>query len=93
MGFSFSRASINSNVIHVDGYTPSINEVPEDGVHHGLEGGWQVGESKEHHSGLKEFFIHYEGCFPSILLFNKDFIVSPFNVESSEHGSSSQVVN
>jgi hypothetical protein len=93
MGFSFSGASVDGNVIHVDGYAPSIDKVLEDSIHHGLEGGRRVGESEEHYSGLEESFIRYEGRFPSILLFNENFIIPPFNIEPCEYGGSSQAVN
>jgi hypothetical protein len=84
MRLSFAGAGVDGDVVHVNGYTPSINEVLEDGVHHGLKCGWRVGEPEEHYCGLKEPFIGYESCLSSILLLNEDFIVPLFDIESHE---------
>ena len=80
-------------VVHIDGDAPFINEVMKYGVHHCLEGGWQVSEAKEHYSWFVEPFIGDECCFPPVLLFNKDFIVSPINVKPGEEGASLELVN
>jgi hypothetical protein len=40
MGFSLTGAGVNGDIVHVDGYISSIDEILEDGIHHGLEGGW-----------------------------------------------------
>ena len=53
MGFSLAGASVDGDVIHVDSHASPINEVSEDGVHHGLEGGQRVGEPEKHHVGSK----------------------------------------
>jgi len=88
MGFSFLGASVNGDVVHVDGHIPPVDEVSEDGVHHSLEGGWRVGEPEEHHCRFEEPFICYERCLPPVLWFDKDLIISPFDIEPSEQGGS-----
>ena len=50
VSFAFLGSRMDSNVIHVYCYTSFVNQVPEDGVHHGLERGWGVGEAEEHDS-------------------------------------------
>ena len=44
----FNHVSVYQDIVHVDHHIAFINEVLEDVVHHGLEGGWAVGEAKEH---------------------------------------------
>jgi hypothetical protein len=49
-------------------------------IHHGLEGGWTIGETKVHHQQLKEALIGVEGCFPLVALLDTDIVVSPVYV-------------
>jgi len=42
-GFSFFAPGVDSYIVHVDRDIPSIDEVSEYGVHHGLECGRGVG--------------------------------------------------
>jgi len=81
---SFLVSSVYSYVIHVDCDIPSINEVSEYGVHHGLEGGGRVGQAEEHNCGFEESFVCDEGCLPSVFFLDEDFIISPFNIHPCE---------
>ena len=44
----FDHVSVYQDIVHVDCHIPFIDEVLEDVVHCGLEGGWTIGEAKEH---------------------------------------------
>src|SRR5712671_709092 len=75
---------VDGNVVHVDCYTPSVDEVSEDGVHHGLEGGGGVGETKEHDHRFVEPFVGDERCFPPVLRFDEYLVVTPLDVNAGE---------
>ena len=51
--FSLFASHVNCYIIYVDGNAPAINEVSEYGVHHGLEGGQGVHQTKEHDCGFE----------------------------------------
>jgi hypothetical protein len=57
------------------------DKVLEDLIHHSLEGGWTIGETKVQHKWLKEAAICVEGCLPLVALSDTDIIVSPVHVE------------
>ena len=60
---------MDGDVVHVDHYAPFIDEIAENRVHHGLEGGRRVCESEEHDRRFVKPFVGYEHCFPSVLWF------------------------
>src|SRR5258708_7123901 len=49
---------VDEDVIHVANGFIVINKGAEDVVHHHLEGGWSVAQSKEHDEQLKESSVH-----------------------------------
>ena len=49
----FDRVSAHQDIIHIYCHISFINKVLEDVIHHGLEGGWTVGEAKEHDQGFE----------------------------------------
>ncbi len=57
---------VDEDVIHVTNGFIAIDKGVEDVVHHHLEGGWQVAQSKEHDKWLKESLVHGEGHLPLI---------------------------
>ncbi|KAG5328927.1 hypothetical protein C0989_010280, partial [Termitomyces sp. Mn162] len=75
---------VDENVVEVHAYHTLYNEVPEDVVHHGLEGGWAVGETKEHNKWLKQSPVGPEGHLPLISLLNVHIVVTPPDVQFSE---------
>ena len=77
----FDRASAYQDIIHIDCHISFINKVLEDVIHHGLEGGWTVGEAKEHDQGFEEALIHLEGGFPLVSLFDSHIVVSPMYIQ------------
>ena len=52
VGFPFPGSRVDGDVVHVYCYAPLINQVSEDGVHHGLERGWGISEAEEHDGGF-----------------------------------------
>ncbi|KAG5333120.1 hypothetical protein C0989_006273, partial [Termitomyces sp. Mn162] len=53
--------SVDEDVIKVYAYYTLHNKVLKDVVHCGLEGGWAVGETKEHDEWLKQSPVGLEG--------------------------------
>jgi len=49
-----------------------------------LEGGWGVGQTKEHDLQFEESFGGFEGCLPFVTFFDSDVVVFPSYVELSE---------
>src|SRR6266403_4203080 len=80
-------------VVHVYDYISRGNFFSKDGVHHCLERGWGISESKEHYSGLVESFVAFEGSFPFVSFFNVNIVVSPSYVKLGEPLFSHKFVN
>ncbi|KAG5348964.1 hypothetical protein C0989_006843, partial [Termitomyces sp. Mn162] len=68
-------------------------EVLEDVVHHSLEGGGAVGESKEHNEQLKQSLVGLEGSLPLISFLNAHIVVTPLDVQFSEVSCTLEVVD
>jgi len=43
----------DQDVVQIDHHNAFYYEIPDDIVYHGLEDGWAVSHSKEHHQGFK----------------------------------------
>ncbi|KAG5336895.1 hypothetical protein C0989_011634 [Termitomyces sp. Mn162] len=84
---------IDENVIKVHAHYTLHNEVPEDVVHHSLEGGWAVGETKEHVEWLEQFPVGPEGHLPLISFLNVHIVVTPPDVQFSEVSCTPEVVD
>src|SRR5712671_794960 len=91
--FSRSRSRVDGDVVHVNHYAPFVDEVAEDCVHHGLEGGRRVSEAKKHDCWLVKSFVGYERRLPSVFWFNQYFVVSPLDIDASELCTVSQLVD
>src|SRR5258707_5934981 len=77
------RGGVNEYVIHItDGFV-AVDE-GADVVHHGLEGGGQVAQSKEHDKWFKESSVCGEGCLPLISFFETDIVEAPVEVQGGE---------
>ena len=61
-----------------------VEEVAEDVVHEGLEGGWGIGETEGHDEGFKMTIACAESCLPFISLSNANEVVSASKVEFGE---------
>src|SRR6266446_2771938 len=75
---------VNEDVIHVADGLIVIDEGAEDVIHHCLEGGGQVAQSKEHDEGFKQSTVHGEGCLPLIPFLQSDIVETPAEVQGSE---------
>jgi hypothetical protein len=60
------------------------DEVLENVVHHCLEGGGRVSESKKHHQWLVEAAISAKYCLPLVTLFHSNILVPPSYVKFRE---------
>ena len=65
----------------------------KDSIHHGLEGGWRVCESKEHHCGFEQSFGGKKRSFPFVSFFDPNVIVSPSDVHCGEQHASAEMVD
>ena len=74
----------DEDVIQVDDDVPLVDEVPEDVVHHPLNGQRGVAESKEHDRGFVQTSIGPEGCLPLVTFCDANVVVSPLYVQLGE---------
>ena len=82
---------VYQDVVHIDGDVTFVDEVAENEVHHGLEGGWGVGEAEEHNHGLEETSIRFESCFPLIAIADAYVVISPSDIQLREECRSATV--
>src|SRR5258707_4160038 len=75
---------VDEDVIHVANGFIAIDKGAEDVIHHCLEGGQQVAQSKEHDKWLEESLVHGEGRLPLIPFFQSDIVEAPMEVQGSE---------
>ncbi|KAG5335218.1 hypothetical protein C0989_001819 [Termitomyces sp. Mn162] len=85
--------SIDEDVIKVYAHYAFSNEIPEDIIHHCLEGGWAIGESKEHNKGLKQSPAGPEGSLSLISLLDMHIVVAPPDVQFSEVPCTLEVID
>ena len=85
------RPGKDQDVVQVDHHDTFRYEVPEDVVHHSLEGGRAVSHAKEHYQGFKQASIGPEGCLPLISGFNVDVVETPLNVQLGEVPGSAEL--
>ena len=74
----------DEDVVQVHKNVALIDEVPKNFVHHVLEGGGGVAESKEDDGGLKQPSICSERCLPLVFLPHSHIVVPPPNVQLGE---------
>ena len=91
--FPFFFLYVYRHVVHVDSHLFCCDQVSEQGIHHGLEGCWRVGQTKEHYSWFKESFVHGEHCLPFVPFFYSHCIVPPFDVKFGEQCAVLQAIN
>src|SRR5258707_12353709 len=75
---------VDEDVIHVANGFIAINKGAEDVIHHCLEGGQLVAQSKEHDKWLKESSVRGEGCLPLIPFLQSDIVEAPMAVQGGE---------
>src|SRR5260221_2289471 len=75
---------VDEDVIQVANSFIAIDKGVEDVVHHHLDGGQQVAQSKEHDEWLEESLVHGEGCLPLIPFLQLDIFETPTEVQAGE---------
>ncbi|KAG5337050.1 hypothetical protein C0989_011015 [Termitomyces sp. Mn162] len=68
-------------------------EVPEDVIHHSLEGGGAIGEFKEYNKQLKQSLVGPEGSLPLISFLSAHIVVTPPDIQFSEVLHTPEVVD
>ena len=72
---------VDENIIHVNGDVAFVDELTEEVVHHGLEGGGGICEAKEHDHWLKEAAIRFERGLPLVAIAHTDIVVPPTDIQ------------
>src|SRR5258708_4647904 len=75
---------VDEDVVHVANGFIAIDKGVEDVIHHHLEGGQRVAQSKEHDEQLKKSSVHGEGCLPLIPFLQLDIVEAPTEVQGGE---------
>ncbi|KDQ30026.1 hypothetical protein PLEOSDRAFT_1027867, partial [Pleurotus ostreatus PC15] len=83
----FARLGVDQNVIQIDNDHTFRNELPEEVVHHGLEGRWAIRQSEEHYQRLEESTRSPERGLPLVALLDPDVVETPPDVELGEVAS------
>ena len=63
----------------------------EEVVHHGLKGGWGVGEAEEHNHRFEESSICFEGGLPLVAIADSNIVVSPSDIKLHKECQSATV--
>src|SRR6266702_255294 len=71
----------DQDIVHVDYYFSCRGEVPEYGIHHGLESAWGVGQAEEHDARFVEPEVCLECSLLLVALLNSYVIVTPTDIE------------
>ena len=71
----------DEDVVQVHTYMPLHDKVLKDFIHHGLECGRGVRESKEHDQGFKESTISAKHCFPLITFLDVNIVITPPDIK------------
>ncbi|KAG6867761.1 hypothetical protein C0993_011478, partial [Termitomyces sp. T159_Od127] len=75
---------VDEDVVKVHAHYTLHDEVLEDVIHHCLESGWTVGESKEHDEWFKQPPVGPEGSLPLISFLNVHIVVTPPDIQFGE---------
>ncbi|KAG5353619.1 hypothetical protein C0989_004728 [Termitomyces sp. Mn162] len=75
---------IDEDVVQVHTHYTLCYEVPEDVIHHGLEGGGAVSESEEHNKQLEQSLVSLEGGLPLISFLNAHVVVTLPDIQFSK---------
>src|SRR6266436_480001 len=83
----------DEDVIQVDTDYTLRDQILEYLVHHGLESGWAVGETKEHDQGFENSSVCAESGLPLITFLDADVVVSPSDIKLGEVARTPESVN
>jgi hypothetical protein len=84
---------VYEDVVHVDRQPVLLEFLSEQRIHHGLEGGWEVGHSEEHDLWLEKAVVCDECRLPLVSVAYSYIVVSPADVELGEQAGSSDSCN
>ena len=71
---------VDEDVVHIDSDVTFVDQFSENEVHHGLEGGWSVRETKEHDHRFEKAAVCLKGGFPLVSVTNAYVVVPPSNI-------------
>src|SRR5436853_6502875 len=74
----------DKDVVKVYNDNTISNELFEDIIHHGLEGGRAVGEAKEHDERFEQSTVGSECGLPLVALLHADIVETPSNIQFRE---------
>ena len=74
----------DEDVVEVNTDDTERDEVVEDFVHHGLEGGGAVGQSEVHDEGFEQAAVGAKRRFPLVAFADANVVVAPADVELRE---------
>ena len=80
----FLHLGEDQDVVQVDHHNTFRYEVPEDVIHHGLEGGRTVSHSKEHYQGFEQALIGSEGYLPLVSGLNANIVETLMDIQLGE---------
>ncbi|KAG5338305.1 hypothetical protein C0989_007610 [Termitomyces sp. Mn162] len=89
----FQHFGVDEDVVAIYTHYVLCNEVPEDVIHHGLECGGAVGESKEHHKQSEQSSVGLESSLPLVSFLNVHIVVTPLNIQFNEASCTPEVVD
>jgi len=83
----------NEYVIQIDADHTFGDQVLEYLVHHGLKGGWTIGETEEHNQRFEKSSVCAKGSLPLITFLDADIVVPPPDIEFGDVLRTSESVN
>jgi hypothetical protein len=89
----FDALREDEDVVEVHTNHAFHDEVLENVVHHRLEGGGRISESKKHHQGLVEATISAKHCLPLVTLLHPNILVPPSHVELGEEFRATKLIH
>ncbi|KAG5333671.1 hypothetical protein C0989_005038 [Termitomyces sp. Mn162] len=84
---------IDEDVVKVYTHYALCYEVLEDVIHHGLNGGGAIGESKEHHKQLKQSSVGSKGGLLLVSFLDVHIVVTLLDIQFSEVLCTPEVVD
>jgi hypothetical protein len=83
----------DKDVIQVDTDHTLSDEILENVIHHGLEDGWAVSETEEHHQRFEESSVGAECSLPFITFLDTDIVVPPVDIKLGEVACASETID
>ena len=74
----------DEDIINVYAYDTAANEILENIIHLGLEGGWAVSHAIQHYQRFKEPSVTPKGHFSFVTFLDSDILVAPLDIKFGE---------